>query len=596
METWVDRKNPRGSLHSHISGDCMCSAHSIIMYSCEQLVVASSLGVVAVSAALVAILCCTRRPPKVGNTPLVLLLVGLLAITATLVAGDNDEPPPRKVSRLLYSPMSPIPVDETEPEDDGEDADDDESPDHWVFPPRADRTNVTLEPAPPGPLEVIEGGRRQQLLRPIPQPRSHQRPLLNTPGDPSYHYHAGSPPQHVKRNLATQHLRQCFHSYQISILLLLPLMHSPRNLEHPSSCPTQHIEGNVFSRIWITSKLFSQFIITIKVDIFQPLEGSCLACQQEAARRRSREFLLDRFLQEHTSVDCDRRALDAMIFLRREFRETLWFLDHLMVNTSEHQILSIAYGMWRSVQVTMETLLVTVGEMMEASRRTAITPKEPELSPPPQRVQCPGPTSKTTKPAILIQYKITLHLDEAPRTSGQRNSFTTLGARVRYPSTPYTFCALIPRYQTAPRSSSLRHQGSGCRVGDDVRGRGLTAILDNITSSRPSRTLSYTPGFTTYRGVIVKEKDITILGDYWTVASSLDIDSYNNLVLALSRLVHDLDINLLKHKIEIPKDEILRVRQGIAQLTLSGRMAQYGANKIFQHRAYGAVPRHYASP
>ncbi|KAG8284910.1 hypothetical protein J6590_092326 [Homalodisca vitripennis] len=31
-------------------------------------------------------------------------------------------------------------------------------------------------------------------------------------------------------------------------------------------------------------------------------------------------------------------------------------------------------------------------------------------------------------------------------------------------------------------------------------------------------------------------------------------------------------------------------------LTLSGRMAQYGANKIFQHRAYGAVPRHYASP
>ncbi|KAG8319605.1 hypothetical protein J6590_088391 [Homalodisca vitripennis] len=102
------------------------------MYSCEQLVVASSLGAIAVSAALVAVLCCTRRPPEVGNTPLVLLLVSLLAIAATLAAAaGDDEPPPRKVSRLtltlrtLQCHLFPWRLEQ--PEDDGEDADDEGS-------------------------------------------------------------------------------------------------------------------------------------------------------------------------------------------------------------------------------------------------------------------------------------------------------------------------------------------------------------------------------------------------------------------------------------------------------------------------------------
>ncbi|XP_046665921.1 uncharacterized protein LOC124357878 [Homalodisca vitripennis] len=167
----------------------MCSAPSIIMYGCEQLIVASSLGAIAVTVALVAVLCCTRRPPKVGNTPLVLLLVGLLAISATLAAAaGDDEPPPRKLSRLLDSQMSPIPVDEQSLRMTVRmlmmmrsmipmlrrwrwRIKDQNLPILGHFPPRADRTYVTLKPALPGPFEVIEEGRRRQPLRSIPQPR-----------------------------------------------------------------------------------------------------------------------------------------------------------------------------------------------------------------------------------------------------------------------------------------------------------------------------------------------------------------------------------------------------------------------------------------
>ncbi|KAG8322833.1 hypothetical protein J6590_015822 [Homalodisca vitripennis] len=434
----------------------MCNAHSIIMYSCEQLVVASSLGAIAVSAALVAVLCCTRRPPKVGNTPLVLLLVGLLAIAATFAAAGPE---------TRNSPMSHIPVETvTEPEDDGEDADD-ESPDPWAFPPRANRTYVTLEPALPGPFEFIEeelilGGRRWQPLRPIPVPQPRIR-HLNTPGTPAVTITPVPRPSTSRDPATSQHNTSRGDSAFTPISSRSCIS---RGASCPCTAPITATSSTSSDRRAQPSTLrgTGMFIITIKVDIFQPLEGSCLACQQEVARRRSREFLLYRFLQEHTPVDCDRRALDAMVFLRSEFRETLWLIDHLIVNTSEHQILSIAHGVWRSVQVTMMTLLITVGErMMEASRRTAITTTTtcPVPGMPGQiadgRVETLWTHSVLIDSTVVQSYKITPHLDKAPRTSGQLDSLATLGTRVRYPSsTLYTFCTLIPTTRLHHHSSS----------------------------------------------------------------------------------------------------------------------------------------------
>ncbi|KAG8260926.1 hypothetical protein J6590_086065 [Homalodisca vitripennis] len=373
-KTWVNNKNPRGGLHSHISGDCVCGGDSIIMYSCEYRVLALSVGVMAACAALV-----------VGCAPLVLLLVGLLVVTTPLVVSDDDEPPPRK-----GSPITPVPVDETEPEDDGGDVDDDEYPDPWAFPPRADRIYVILEPVPPGPFEVIEGGRRRQS---VPQPRV--RVITND---------RSSTPRGIPA---------------------VPITPVPR----PSTSRT----------------------------------------------------------------------------------------------TSQHNTSDSAYTSVRCRSCFSRG--VSCPSCRKASGRNA--PEEPKPSPPPRRVQCPvcldrlptilplsnlsesnlredspDPTSKTAKPLMLIQYKITLRLDEAPRTSDLRGSLATLGTRFR--SSP-PGCAMVGgdvRGWAYPPSCifAIRRRHAvppWCGVGDDVSGRGLAAILDHMSSSRPIRTRAYTPGIST---------------------------------------------------------------------------------------------------
>ncbi|KAG8295288.1 hypothetical protein J6590_083121 [Homalodisca vitripennis] len=256
------------------------------------------------SAALAAVLCRQRRPPKVGNTHLVLLLVGLLAIAATLAAaaGDN-EPSPRKVSRLLDldtqdSPMSPIPVEtETEPEDDGAKV----SLLLTVFGSlgisrRANRTYMTLELALPSPFEVVEeelilGERRRQPLRPIlvPQPRirvvTTDRPSTSTPrGTPAVTI-TPVPRPSTSRDPATSQ-----HNTSRGDSAFTPVS-SQSCTSRGASCPCT-------APITVTSSTSRDRRAPPSTSrgTGMPLEGRCLACQQEAARRRSREFFLDRFL------------------------------------------------------------------------------------------------------------------------------------------------------------------------------------------------------------------------------------------------------------------------------------------------------------
>ncbi|KAG8288724.1 hypothetical protein J6590_014013 [Homalodisca vitripennis] len=139
-----------------------------------------------------------------------------------------------------------------------------------------------------------------------------------------------------------------------------------------------------------------------------------------------------KYCEAHAPVACTVGALVAMSTLRAELRDMLWLVDHLLDETPRDQSLVIAYALWREVRSSLEGLLIGIGESMESAASRNPYDIDPEEPEP-------------SPPARHVRC-----------------------------------CVCMDRLPT--------------RVGSDVRGRGLAAILDHVTCSRPIRARGYPPG------------------------------------------------------------------------------------------------------
>lgn len=66
--------------------------------------------------------------------------------------------------------------------------------------------------------------------------------------------------------------------------------------------------------------------------------------------------------------------------------------------------------------------------------------------------------------------------------------------------------------------------------------------------------------------LFVKERDITVSGDTWTVASTLNIKHYDNIVSTLSDAVFSISDNATTLGLPIPDDETMRMKEELMHL------------------------------